>query len=268
MKSQKKDKNKIYHEKIFLGILIVGMLIVGILSAIYAKLINAGVWENGADAWIALWIGGLGVIATAELGYVAIWQNQQTKKLSDKMFEMEENGKHSLLFVKKRFDYQRVKLGKNFVANSKMAPVDYFIATVGEEEQDHIEKLTLYCLVDNLNLEDLTVRNIRFVGKKDAIRFTLMQGIDTSIVYDVDKKEYVVEIVFLSGRKIFDCIKSDEYYLEITFEHVNIFKIRDSRICEVNFYKAFAEADIDSFSAKKQSFDVYSVAYRRDKNNE
>lgn len=243
----------------------IGLLLILIFSGIYIYLICKSIWENTPEAWIALLIGGLGTIATFELGYVAIWQNQQAQKLSETMLKMEKNGKHSLLFIKKHFIYQRTKLGEKFIENSKMAPVDYFVATDDGEKKDHIEKLILYCIVDNLQLEELIVKNIRFVGTNDVVQFNLLEGIDTSIVYDIDEKEYVIEIDFLSGTRVFDCIKSNECYLEITFEYSNIFEIRDSRICELNFNNVFSKKEIDGFASEKQSFNITSIAYRRNK---
>lgn len=268
MCDEKYNRDKTCKIIIFILIMAIGLLLILIFSGIYIYLICKSIWENTPEAWIALLIGGLGTIATAELGYVAIWQNQQSKNLSEKMLEMEKNGKHSLLFVKNLFNYQRTRLQKSFVKNSKMAPVNYFLATSGTENNDHIEKLTFHCLVENLNLEELIIKKIRFVGKDSFVEFNLLEGVDTSIVYNVDEKEYVIEVDFLSETTVFDCIKSNIYYLEITFEYSNIFKIRDSRICELNFYNVFAKKEIDDFTSEKQTFNISSIAYRRNKKDE
>lgn len=184
------------------------------------------------------------------------------------MLDIEEKEKHSLLFIKNDFTYRREILDSNFIENSKLASANYFIATIGDNvQEEYKETIILYCIVENLDLEELTINNIKFVGREDTVQFDVMNGINTSIVYDIDKKEYIVEIQFITNRKIFDIIKTNNYFLEIIFEHKNIYGINDKRICEINFYQCFDGKGLNEVAGplgpNETNGKIESLAYRR-----
>ncbi len=267
MKKDKKQKSKkIYNTKIFKWILFGGIAIIVLLIIVYAVLISQDIWKDTAEAWIALIIGGLGAIATAELGYVAIWQNNKAFEISNKMLELDEKEKHSLLFLRNHFIYKREKMNNaNFIDDSKLVPVNYFIATFNEIlYEKYKETIIIKCVVENLDLEELSIINLAFVSQKDRINFCIVKDIKTSIVYDIDKREYVVQIEFITNRKIFDLIKSNNYFFEITFEYKNIYGIIDKRVCEINFFNCFENKGIRTLTSTETEEKIESLAYRRD----
>ena len=47
-------------------------------------------WLSGAGDWIALTIGIIGAVVTAELGYIAVWQNEQ-QAISSNEYQRKQN---------------------------------------------------------------------------------------------------------------------------------------------------------------------------------
>lgn len=89
-------KNNIKNELIFWMIFAIGVGIMITLIILYCCLIYHNVLENSAEAWVALIVGCISSTVTAELSYMAYWQNKRYKEQSDennKRIE-EENEKY------------------------------------------------------------------------------------------------------------------------------------------------------------------------------